>query len=263
MYKNIYLTAQEQLVFNAISSYDLISVAEIVDLLPGMSEYKINKTCANLASKGYLYRLQKSLYLVQNKPSDVPVMKDPYRVALTLYKGYIGFSSALRIYDLLDYEPFTIFIVTSNMSREKQIGEYVFKAVAMGKRATGMSYYKGIYTSTLAKTFFDCFYKPQYSGGYSTITKAMYESKGLDWREFVGYFDMASDALCQRTGYVLDMLNRETYIVPDQALEYFRSRIKNNTRLLPSGGGKETYSREWMLQDNLGRENILSWWNYG
>jgi len=200
--------------------------------------------------------------LVQEKSSDIPVIKNPYRIALALFKGYIGFSSALRIYNLLDYEPFTIFIVTETKSMKRSIGEYTFKSVAMGKRATGITYYKGIYISTTAKTFFDCFYKPQYSGGYSTITKALYDAK-LDWNEFIVYFKLASSSLCQRTGYILELLKNETDKIPEDILDYFRKRVKNNTKLIPSGKSRGQYIKEWMVLDNLGKENILSWWYHG
>jgi len=200
--------------------------------------------------------------LVQEKSSDIPAIKNPYRIALALFKGYIGFSSALRIYDLLDYEPFTIFIVTKTKSMKRSIGEYTFKSVAMDKRATGITYYNGVYISTTAKTFFDCFYKPQYSGGYSTITKALYDAK-LDWNEFIGYFELASSSLCQRTGYILELLKNETDKISEEILDYFRKRVKNNTKLIPSGKSRGQYIKEWMVLDNLGKENILSWWYHG
>ena len=147
--------------------------------------------------------------MVQKKPSDVPIINNPYRIALTLSRGYIGFSSALRVYDLLDYESFTIFVVTANKSSEKRIGEYIIRSVAVGRKAVGMTYYKDIYVSSLSKTFFDCFYKPQYCGGYSTVTKALYDVD-LDWHEFIEYFELVSDSLCQRTGYIIDLLKEET-----------------------------------------------------
>ncbi len=262
MGKNVYLTRQEQMIFNVISSTDIAYVDEIRDFFPDLKPYQINKICSSLSSKGYLYRLKKGIYLVQKKPSDTPVIKNPYKVALALFKGYIGFSSALRIYDLLEYEPFTIFIVTTNRSIEKRVGEYTFKYVVMGRKATGMTYYKGVYISTIEKTFFDCFYKPQYAGGYSTITKALYDAK-LDWGEFIRYFDLASDSLCQRTGYVLELLKKEIDKIPEEVLHYLRKRIKNNTKLLPSGRAGGQYIKEWMLLDNLGEENILAWWHHG
>lgn len=250
------------MIFNVISSIDIVYIDEIADFFPNLKPHQINKICSSLASKGYLHRLKKGIYLVQKKASDIPAIENPNRVALAIFKGYIGFSSALRIYDLLDYESFTIFVVTKNKSAEKRIGEYTFKLVAMGRRATGMTYYKGVYTSTLAKTFFDCFYKPQFGGGYSTITKALYEAD-LDWNEFIKYFELASSALCQRTGYVLELLNRETDKIPQGVLHYLKKRVKNNAKLLPSGRARGEYIKEWMVLDNLGKANILSWWYHG
>jgi len=262
MDKNIYLSRQEQMIFNVISSTDIAYIDEIADLFPNVKPNQINKICSGLSSKGYLYRLKKGVYLVQMKPSDIPAIKNPYKIALALFKGYIGFSSALRMYDLIDYEPFTIFVITKNRSMERRMGEYTFKSVAMGKRATGITYYNGIYTSTLAKTFFDCFYKPQYGGGYSTITKALYDADP-DWNEFVNYFELESGSLCQRTGYVLELLGKETGKIPEDVLSYFRKRVKNNTKLLPSGQAGGQYIKEWMVLDNLGKEHILSWWYHG
>ena len=267
--KNTYLSRQEQQIVNRVASVDIIRTDEIDDLFPDLKTYQINKVCHSLYSKGYLHRLKKGVYLVQTKPSDIPVIKNPYKIASALFKGYIGFSSALRIYDLMDYEPFTIFTVSANRSMEKQIGAYTFKSVAMGKKATGMTYYNNIYVSTIEKTFFDCFYKPQYAGGYSTITKALYDMGGvdvdidMDWDEFTGYFGLASSSLCQRTGYVLELLIKETDLIPEEVLHYFRKRIKNKTKLLPSGRSAGRYVKEWMLLDNLGEESILSWWHHG
>jgi len=262
MGKNIYLSRREQMIFNAISSIEIARTNELRDLFSDLKPYQINKVCHSLSLKGYLYRLKKGVYLVQKTPSDLPVITNPYKIALALFKGYIGFSSALRVYDLLDYELFTIFVVTGNRSDDRKVGEYTFRSVAMGRRATGMAYHKGIYVSTVAKTFFDCFYKPQYGGGYSTITKALYDAD-VDWNEFTGYFELASSSLSQRTGYVLGLLGEATDKIPEDVLRYFRGRVKNNTKLLPSGVPAGNYIREWMLLDNLGRENILSWWYHG
>jgi predicted transcriptional regulator of viral defense system len=261
MDKNNYLRRQEQMVFNAISTLDMAYNKEIGAVFPDLKPHQINKICSNLSAKGYLHILKKGIYLVQARPSAVPVIKNPYKVALALFNGYIGFSSALRVYNLLDYAPFTIFVVTVNKSREKMIGEYTFKAVAMGTRAVGVTHYKETYISTISKTFFDCFYKPQYCGGYSVITKAL-DDVEPDWGEFTWYFKFASDSLCQRTGYVLALMGKETgKMIP--TLDNFRKRVKTNTKLVPSGKAKGKYIKEWKVLDNLGKENILSWWYHG
>ena len=261
MNKNIYMSKREQIIFNMISSVDIAYTDEIRDFFPDLKPHQINKICHSLSSKGHLHRLKKGVYLIQKKPSDLPLIKDPYKIALALFKGYIAFSSALRVYNLLDYAPFTIFVVTVNKSREKRVGEYTFKAVAMGKRAVGLTHYNGIYISTISKTFFDCFYKPQYCGGYSVITKAINDVE-FDWDEFIRYFEFASDSLCQRTGYVLELMEGETgKKIP--TLDHFRKRVKNNTKLVPSGKAGGKYIKEWKVLDNLGKENILSWWYHG
>jgi len=53
---------------------------------------------------------------------DATFSENPHKVALSIFKGYIGFSSALRTYNLLEYEPTTIFIVTRNKSARKKLG---------------------------------------------------------------------------------------------------------------------------------------------
>ena len=264
MNRNIYMSKREQMIFNRISSLDVVHSEEIECVFPELKPRQINKICSHLSSKGYLHRLKKGVYLVQASPSDVPVIKNQYKIALALFKGYIGFSSALRAYNLLDYAPFTIFVVTPNKSMEKKIGEHTFKAVAMGKKALGMTYYNDIYISSLPKTFFDCFYKPQYCGGYSSITKALHDVD-LDWDEFIRYFEFASDSLCQRTGYILELMceeagkNKEI----ENILRILRKRVKNNTKLVPSGMAVGKYIKEWKVLNNLGKGDMLSWWYYG
>lgn len=262
MNENIYLARREQKVFGAIKSADIITTEEIRGMFPEIGQ-QINKICSGLSKKGYLYRLKKETYLVQESPKEKPAIKNPYKVALALFKGYVGFSSALRIYNLLDYEPFTIFVVTREKSASKKIGEYVFRAVSSGGATKGIAFRDGIYVSSLAKTFFDCFYKPQYGGGYSSITKALNEAD-IGWKEFIKYFEPASSSLCQRTGYVLESLKEETdKKIPVFVMDFLRKRIKNNTRLVPSGASRGKYIRKWMLLDNLGKENMFSWWHYG
>ncbi|MBS3151570.1 hypothetical protein J4443_04280 [Candidatus Woesearchaeota archaeon] len=265
MDKKNYLSRGEQEIYHLIKhkSGGIISNNEIKSLFPRIRKIKINKICSSLLKKGYLYKLSKGLYLIQEDPGK-PLIANQYKIALSLFNGYIGFSSALKIYGLLEYEPFTIYIATREKSREKSIGQYTFKAVSMGKRAVGETFYEGIYISTIEKTFFDCFYKPQYAS-YADLAKAIYLNKGCNWRILIGYFDsFASDSLCQRSGYIFDILKKETKLgIPDKFINYLKGRIKNKSRLVPKGKSKGIYYKEWKLMDNLGKDNILSWWKHG
>ena len=259
MMKNYYLSRTEQELMSILKSADVLTIQEIKVLFPELSEDMIKKVLSSLVKKGYLYRLKRGLYLVNEEPGK-PLIKNPYQIALMLFPGYIAFSSALRLYGLIEYEPFTIFVATPRKSGEKEIGEYTIKAIALGEKATGMILKNGIYTSTLAKTFFDCFYKPQYCGGYSEVTKALYEAEKIDWDEFLSYFKrFASDSLCQRTGYILELVKNLGVDVPEGVIEYFRGRVRVWTKLVPTLPSRGRGVREWKLIDNLRKERILGW----
>lgn len=259
MAKNYYLTKTEQEVISVIKGADIVTVQEIKGLFPELSDDMIKKVLSSLARKGYLYRLKRGIYLVNEEPGR-PLIKNPYRIALALFPGYIAFSSALRLYGLIEYEPFTIFVATPEKSGKREIGEYTIKAIALGEKAIGMALKDGVYTSTLAKTFFDCFYKPAYCGGYSEITKALYEAEKIDWEEFLSYFkSFASDSLCQRTGYILELVKSLGVNVPEEVIEYFRGRVRAWSKLVPTLPSRGEGVREWKLIDNLGKERILGW----
>ena len=259
MMKNYYLSRTEQELISILKSVDIVTIEEIKELFPRLGKDMIKKVLSNLVRKGYLYRLKKGIYLVNEEPGK-PLIKNPYQIALVLFPGYIAFSSALRLYGLIEYEPFTIFVATPRKSGEKEIGEYTIKAVALGEKAVGMIIKNGVYTSTLAKTFFDCFYKPSYCGGYSEVTKALYEAEKIDWDEFLGYFkQFASNSLCQRTGYILELVKNLGVNVPEDVIEYLRSRAKTWGKLVPTLPSRGKSVRGWKLIDNLGKERILGW----
>ena len=263
MTKNIYLTPSEQQIYNVIVETDVTSHTEIMGSFPELSSISINKTISSLLKKGYLYPLKRGLYLVQKEPSCDPVIPDPYKMASLLFPGYIGFTSALRLWDLVDYEPFTIYVVTNSISGRKKIGQYEVQGVSFGRKATGVTQHRGVYVSTIPKTFFDCFCKPTHAGGYSGITKSLHSAGRLDWDEFLNYFrKFGSDSLCQKTGYVLDLMCETDYKIPEGVLKYFRGRISGKTRLMPSAPARGKYDSRWRITDNVGEKNLLGWF-YG
>jgi len=261
MDKNIYLTHSEQEVFNLLrkESGNAISIESTRGLFPGIDSEKINRICSRLSIKGYLHRIKRGVYLIQDEPSQKPLISNPFKIALQIYPGYLAFSSALRIYDLIEYEPFTIFAATAGKSHKIKLGEYVFRYIST-KNTGSAEFYKNVYVSSKTKTFYDCFYKPRYCGGYSVIAKALYLNKGCDWNELKKYFEnFASDSLCQRSGYVLEIIkNAGSIEVPGFIISYLKSRIKTNSRLIPLNKSAGKYIREWKILDNLGGENIIS-----
>lgn len=263
MNKKNYASPLEQEVLFKLTKAEIISIGEIQDIFPHIAKRSLINTVSGLNKKGYLYRLKNGLYLVT--PERALMIRDPLTIAVQIYPGYIGFGTALRCYDLMEYVPFDIFIVTNRKSRTKVLGEYTFRYVSMGRRATGAQVVNDIWVSNLEKTFFDCFYKPQYAGGYEIITKALYEKTEMDWSRFMFYLkEFASNALCQRIGYILFLLTSETKFSLSNDIEnYLRSMVHSPTRLIPNGPPHGKYSKDWKLLDNVGKNRILGWWFNG
>lgn len=258
MHKKNYLSKEEQIIFSIVNKTDIIDNEQIKEIFPNYSFQKINKLCHNLISKGYFYPVKRSVYIVNDISTNKPIISNPFKLASYINKGYIGFSSALRLYDLIGYEPFTIFIVTKNKSSELNIGNYLFKTVSIGKKATGATFYRNVYISTIEKTVFDCFYKPQFAGGYRELAKALINIKKINWDQVLIYFNkFASNALFQRTGYVLELL-KENIQLPNHILKEFRKHVGNTTKLIPNKVSKGKYIKQWKLLDNLGKKIILS-----
>lgn len=220
-----------------------------------------------LEKKGWIKSLGKGVYL--RLPASAAIdgkvyLEDPFLVALKIFKGYLAFLSALRIHGLSEYQPFTVFVVTKNKSdMVKILEQYEIKAVKLGKRYTGFEK-KGKYiVSTVAKTFFDCFYHPEYAGGYSEVLKALYMCKETNWKEFLSYFKkFGSNSLCQRVGYLLSLMEETDYKIPSEVIRHLKSRVKTKTRLdFKMGKGK--LNKEWLVIDNIGKRELLSWWLHG
>jgi predicted transcriptional regulator of viral defense system len=258
MSKNIGLSGRELEIINSTRDINIISNKELKGTFSNMN---INKICSSLIKKGYFHKIKKGLYLINKEPSTLPTINDPFKIALNLYKGYLGLSSALRIHDLIEYEPFTIFLITNYKSVELNIGEYTFKIINFGDKAKYITNKKGYTVSTLEKTFFDCFLKSVYVN-YSIITNALYNAK-IDWDELIRIFkEFSSPSLRQRTGYILDILKSNTnYKIPEKVLSFFQKNIKNDTKLIPTLASKGKYYKKWKIIDNLGQDNILGWYN--
>ncbi len=220
-----------------------------------------------LEKKGWITSVRKGVYL--RLPAEAAVegkvyLEDPFDVALKVFDGYLAFQSALRVHGLSEYQPFTVFVATKNKSETLLLLEqYEIKVIKLGRRYVGFEKKDSYQVSSLAKTFFDCFYHPQHAGGYSEILKALHACKEMDWNEFLSYFKkFASNSLCQKVGYLLTLLQETDYKIPVSVIDYLKKQVRVKTRLDPKiSGGK--LNKEWLVIDNLGKKGLLSWWLHG
>ena len=243
-------------------------VSEIDYKRLGLSREYLYVIVNRLEKKGWLTGVGKGVYL--RLPAVTALdgrvyLEDPFEISLKMYPGYLAFQTALRIHGLSEHEPFTIFVATNNKSETVPLlKHYEIKAIKLGKRFVGFKDTGKYKVSTRAKTFSDCFYHPEYAGGYPEVLKSLHIAEEIDWVEMEKYLnDFGSSSLCQKIGYMLSLLNSETeYKLPIDFLEYLKSRIKNKTKLdFALEGGR--YIKEWMVIDNIGKRELLSWWYNG
>jgi predicted transcriptional regulator of viral defense system len=240
-------TPTEQMLLNTAEGSNILNFDDLATALPDLGKQRVARALSSLNRKGALWRLRRGLYL-RCEPPYGPVIENPERLALEVYPGYIGFSTALAHWGLLEYEPFTVFVVTDSRSGETEVGAYLIKAVSMGERARGMVFDSGVYVSGLEKTIFDCIYKPVHAGGYPTLARAISDADP-DWDRLYLWFErLASPSLKQRAAFVLS----KTSNAPTGLCKRLVKGATSKVWLDPSGPRSGKYDAEWMVMDNVG-----------
>ncbi len=250
-----YLTREEQKIWRYIKDKEIVDNELVKQIFPDVSKNKRNKILHSLYKKGYLRRARKDLYY---NPEE---LESFYKLALDIREGYIGLSSALRYYNLIEYEDFTIFVMTGYFQKKIDLKgtQYTIEFIPLKNLFTGFERKEDIYISSIEKTLFDCFLKPRFIG-FTNITKALYDAK-LDWNKFIRFFKLIKNAsLCQRTGYILELMKKKTKLkIPPFVFKFLLKKVKNPVKLAPIIA-KSKFNKKWKIQDNIGEENILSWW---
>lgn len=255
MPKKNYFTREEQDVWGYIRDKEIIDNELAEQIFPDMSANKRNKLLHSLYKKGFIKRARKGLYYNPAK------LRSFYNLALKIKEGYIGLSTALRHYNLIEYEDFTIFVMTKSFQKEIALKgtQYTVKFIPLKNLFTGFEKKDGIYISSIEKTMFDCFLKPRYIG-FTNLTKAIYDAK-MDWNKFMNFFKMTDNhSLYQRAGYILGLLKTKTKLkISPLIFEFLHKKVITPVKLMPIGG-RSIFNMRWKMQDNIGEKNILSWW---
>ncbi|MFH2028578.1 MAG: hypothetical protein ABIJ08_05540 [Nanoarchaeota archaeon] len=253
MLKKNYLSRTEQEVWEYIKDKEFLDNELVESIFPEMGQNKRNKLLHSLYKKGYIKRAIKDVYY---NPKN---LKSFHRLALRIHPGYLGLSSALRFYNLLDYEDFTIFVITEDFRKTIRLEQYDIRYIPFDDLFIGFVKKDDINVSSVEKTLFDCLLKPSLVG-FSNISKAIFDARP-NWDDLLSFFELKKNhALCQRTGYILDLLKSRTKLkIPSSVFDRLLSYVKNPVKLHP-GKGKSLYNQKWKVQDNLGEQNILSWW---
>lgn len=251
---NKYLTPLEQEIVEHLPPDSVLTFGMLEELNSKKrmtSAQNLRQLLSSLERKKKLLRIKKGLYYV---------MKDGYDEFLIgqhLFNGYLGFSTALWLYGWKTEEPHVCYVVVRKGKKEKKIGRMIYRAVSLGNLAIGDCYIKRYRVSTKAKTFFDCFCKPKYAGGYDQILYSLGRAdlNGEDWEEFTQFLKMyGSSAVKQRVGYILSSA-RGRGKIPSEIIGAVKRMIDKPvvTVLDPSLRRGGEFDKKWKIYDNVFR----------
>jgi predicted transcriptional regulator of viral defense system len=214
-------------------------------------------TLSSMVRKGWLERVKNGVYVAKESPEE---RLDPFLLAPMRYNGYLAFSSAMYVYNASDERPSVIYVANTVRSCVKKLYglDIEIRAVALRSRALGMGKFNGYVVSTRAKTLYDCFYLPEYAGGYARLLSGALRLKmgGADWLEFATYIDtFEGSSFKRKVGYMLDLLGRKgASSVP----KWVTRRLNVNGPAAKLGAGKNgRYVKEWNLIDYIGASELL------
>jgi len=244
-----YTTKTEHLLLAELQEGSVVGFSQLGELnrrLRLTSKGNLPLLAASLVRKNQLYRIRKGKYFVnRGKPVD------PFRLGPEIFHGYNAFSSALYLHGWRTEAPVFHYVACVKGSGRRRLGNFTFISVSMGKAALGDTEVGGYRVSSPAKTLFDCFLFPKYSGGAQGILQALSLSRlgGADWDEFLTYLPLAGKSDLQRMGFLLE----KSGVAPKRVLGAVRRRLGKpaTVRLDPVFPARGRLDAKWRLIENI------------
>lgn len=242
--------------------------SEATSALPQSRESAIKELLSDMAKRGLLMRLKKGLYYIIPYEQDAETfMPEWHLIAENLVKDaehYIGYYSALQIHNLITQPSLKEQIVVSKQIRPSsiKIKDIPFQFIYhnenhfFGTKKIWIDSFNKVICSDLEKTFIDCLFKPDYSGGIVETARAIYLSKDkIKFNKLLEYVDrFQSQAVIKRLGFLLETLEINTEIIEKLQKAKTKSYVLLDTELPKTG---KMISR-WSIQQNLETETIKS-----
>jgi len=222
----------------------------------------------DMVKRGLLLRLKDGLYWIIPYEQEASNYFPNWHLVAKYLVGdaayYIGYYSAMDIHSLITQPALTEQIVVN-----KQIKPSVLKIKGIkfqfiyhnqrhffGTKNSWIDGYNKINTSDLEKTFVDCLYKPDYGGGITEITKALYKSKEkIDYAKLLDYCKkFKAQSVIKRLGFLLELLQ-----LPNPIIDQLQNlKTDSFTLLEPSYEKKGKLISRWSIQQNVEAQDITS-----
>ncbi len=221
---------------------EFFDTEQAIQLLNNRSDAAVRQLLAGMVQRGLLMRLRDGLFHI------IPYDRDPvhyfpdWHVAAHHLAGqtpyYIGYYSALVLHGLTTQPALTEQIVVAKTIRPTQqiVKGIAFQFITHNPPhffGSQTQWIQGIYKvncSDLEKTLLDCAYKPDYAGGITEISKALFKAKAnLNTDKLLEYATLfGSLAAIRRLGFLLEILDIQLPIMAE-----LQKMVKHSNTYVP------------------------------
>jgi predicted transcriptional regulator of viral defense system len=253
---------------DSLEYFDLKAVTHILD---DRNDASLRRVLSEMVKNGLIMRLRDGLYTIIPYNCDAETYFPNWHIVAHYLAGdtpyYIGYYSALTLHDLTVQPSLLEQIVVAEPIRPttQLIRDIPFKFIThnaphffgISKKWIEQGTFR-IACSDLEKTLIDCAFKPDYAGGVSQLSHALYKSRAvINPNKLLNYTErFGSDAVVRRLGFLLEALD----ILPElsrslkEQLHKPAAYVALDTALPKSG---QMYSR-WGIIQNFDLTTIQS-----
>jgi predicted transcriptional regulator of viral defense system len=255
----------------AAQNRQVFSVAE-AQAAAGGNRQQANQILARLASKRWVLRLQRGLYLILPFEAGVEgtYSVHPFRIAPHLAQPYaIAYWTALHHYAYTEQIPGVTFVATT---AKRASATLVIEELGLSYRLVTLAPHKFFGQSRIwiegqeiiltdrTKTVVDCLDHPEYCGGIVEAAKGLYESltqADISPQLLTEYAArMQNGAIFKRLGYLAELLGLSVGV----EMEHWRAaRSTGYSQLDPLAGDHGPYNHRWQLRLNRTPDDLTDW----
>jgi predicted transcriptional regulator of viral defense system len=236
--------------------------------LPGSSVGAVRELLSDMTRRGLIMRLKEGKYaIIPYEQDSESYMPDWHLIAAHLVNDadhYIAYYSALQLHNLITQPSLKEQIVVSRQQRPSVIHikgipfQFIYHNTKhfFGATQVWVDPYNQVWCSDVEKTIIDCLFKPHYAGGMVEIAKALHAlRKKIDYEKLHAYaLRFGSQAVMKRLGFMLQLLDIDTAIVPELKKKITASFVLLDTELPATG----KYISHWSIRQNLDTNTMLS-----
>ncbi len=246
---------------------DFFTLKEAAEILSNKDHATVRKLLSDMTKRGLIMRIKDGLYhripYEQQPDQYFPNWHLTAEAIAQPREYYIAFYSALDIHGLITQPSMTEQVVTWERVKPKtqQVINVRFEFITLSeKRFFGykkhwIDDFHKVNCSDLEKTFLDCLYKPDYAGGITEITKALYKTREklqpTRFREYLKKFN--TQVVYKRLGFIISILE----LFPELQ-KFIAGKVSSSYAPLdPSLDKHGNYYSKWGIIDNIDFKTVL------